>query len=160
MPLLLNIEKNSIADKSGIKTGDKVLKINGYKINDQIDFSFHISDEILELEIETKEGKVEYHYLEREYNKSLGISVIPPKITECENACIFCFIHQQPKSMRKSLYIMDDDYRFSFSDGNFITLTNLNPHDWKRIYKLKLSPLYISVHSTNPDIREKNAKKF
>lgn len=155
MGLLVKIEENSQAEKSGLKNGDKINKINGKEINDQIDFSFLSSEEFLEIDIEKKDGSLFKLEIEREYNKPLGISILPPEITQCDNACVFCFIHQQPKGMRKSLYVMDDDYRFSFSDGNFITLTNLKPHEWKRIYKLNLSPLYISVHATEPKIREK-----
>lgn len=155
MSLAVQIDKGSLAEYSGLESGDKILKINGREINDQIDFSFNISDELLEIEFEKPDGSKYYSEIHREYNKSLGISVIPPEITQCDNACVFCFIHQQPKGMRKSLYVMDDDYRFSFSDGNFITLTNLKPHEWRRIYQLKLSPLYISVHSTDPEVRRK-----
>src|SRR4029079_14797057 len=107
---------------------------------------------------EKPDGSILYSSIQRIYNKTLGISVIPPEITQCDNACVFCFIHQQPKGMRKSLYVMDDDYRYSFSDGNFITLTNLKPHEWKRIYQLRLSPLYISVHATEPEVRQKMVK--
>lgn len=158
MSLNVQIDKDSLAFHSGIESGDKILKINGREINDQIDFSFNISDEFLDIEFEKPDGVVYYSQIQREYNKTLGISVIPPEITQCDNACVFCFIHQQPKGMRKSLYVMDDDYRYSFSDGNFITLTNLKPHEWKRIYQLKLSPLYISVHATEPEVREKMVK--
>lgn len=155
MSLVVQIDKHSLAESSGLESGDKIIRINGREIDDQIDFSFNISEEILEIEFEKPDGARYYSEIQREYNKTLGISVIPPEITQCDNACVFCFIHQQPKGMRKSLYVMDDDYRFSFSDGNFITLTNLKPHEWKRIYQLKLSPLYISVHATEPDVRKR-----
>ncbi|MFN8578037.1 MAG: DUF512 domain-containing protein [Candidatus Sericytochromatia bacterium] len=158
MSLGVQIEKGSLAESSGLESGDKIVKINGIEINDQIDFSFNISEEYLEVEFEKPDGSKYYSEIHREYNKSLGISVIPPEITQCDNACVFCFIHQQPKGMRKSLYVMDDDYRFSFSDGNFITLTNLKPHEWKRIYQLKLSPLYVSVHATEPEVRQRMVK--
>lgn len=155
MALVIQVEEGSLASQHGLESGDKLLKINGKEINDQIDFSFQVSEEALDIEIEKPDGTHLYGYIERVYNESLGISVIPPEITQCNNACVFCFIHQQPKGMRKSLYVMDDDYRYSFSDGNFITLTNLKPHEWRRIYQLKLSPLYISVHATDPEVRSK-----
>lgn len=155
MGLFVQIEENSLAENYGLKSGDKINKINGKEINDQIDFSFFSSDEFLEVEVEKKDGSIFTAPIERVYNKPLGISVIPPEITQCDNACVFCFIHQQPKGMRKSLYVKDDDYRFSFSDGNFISLTNLKPSGYKRIYQLKLSPLHISVHATEPEIRQK-----
>ncbi len=158
MSLIIQVENESLASESGLESGFKLNKINGHFINDQIDFSVHSSDEILDIEVETPDGSIFYFSIQRIYNKSLGISVLPPEITQCDNACVFCFIHQQPKGMRKSLYVMDDDYRFSFSDGNFITLTNLKPQEWKRIYQLKLSPLYISVHSTEPEVRQKMVK--
>lgn len=155
MSLNVQIEKDSIAYESGLESGDKIIKINGKEINDQIDFSFNTSDEFLDIEFAKPDGSLYYSSIQREYNKSLGISVIPPEITQCDNACVFCFIHQQPKGMRKSLYVMDDDYRYSFSDGNFITLTNLKPNEWRRIFQLKLSPLYISVHATEPEVRQR-----
>jgi putative radical SAM enzyme (TIGR03279 family) len=158
MSLTIQVENESIAADKGLKSGDKIRKINGQEIKDQIDFSFHSSEEYLDLEVERPDGSVLYPSIQRIYNQSLGISVIPPEITQCDNACVFCFIHQQPKGMRKSLYVMDDDYRYSFSDGNFITLTNLKPQEWKRIYQLKLSPLYISVHATEPAVRQKMVK--
>ncbi len=158
MSLVIQVEEQSIAKEAGLKSGDKIKSINGQEINDQIDFSFNTSDEFLDIEVEKEDGSIIYSSIQRIYNKTLGISVIPPEITQCDNACVFCFIHQQPKSMRKSLYVMDDDYRYSFSDGNFITLTNLKPNEWKRIYALKLSPLYISVHATEPKVREKLVK--
>lgn len=158
MSLSVQIENGSAAYDCGIESGDRIIKINGKEINDQIDFSFNSSDEFLDIEFEKSDGERYYSSIQREYNRSLGISVIPPEITQCDNACVFCFIHQQPKGMRKSLYVMDDDYRYSFSDGNFITLTNLKPHEWRRIYQLKLSPLYISVHATEPEVRQRMLK--
>jgi putative radical SAM enzyme (TIGR03279 family) len=158
MSLTIQVENESIAADYGLKSGDKIRKINGQEIRDQIDFSFHSSEEYLDIEFEKPDGTISYSSVQRIYNQTLGISVIPPEITQCDNACVFCFIHQQPKGMRKSLYVMDDDYRYSFSDGNFITLTNLKPQEWKRIYQLKLSPLYISVHATEPAVRQKMVK--
>jgi len=158
MALIIQVEKDSFAYNQGFRTGEKIFKINGKDINDQIDFSFYSSDEYLFIKTESLEGKIKYTEIERDYNQALGISVYPPEIENCKNKCIFCFVHQQHRGMRKSLYIKDDDYRFSFSDGNFVTLTNLKPHDWKRIYTLNLSPLYISIHSTEPDVREQMLK--
>lgn len=158
MALTIEIEKDSIAFEVGLSSGDKLLSINGREINDQVDFTLYTSEEILDLEVQKADGEIIFPTIQRVYNESLGISVIPPEITQCNNACVFCFIHQQPKGMRKSLYVMDDDYRYSFSDGNFITLTNLKPHEWKRIYQLNISPLYVSVHATEPEVRQKMLK--
>ncbi len=146
------IIKGSIASMGGIKEGDIILSINGNPVNDEIDLIFHGSDEILNTVIKRDEKRINIT-LRRKENMELGIIPEPMKIKTCKNRCIFCFVSQLPPKMRRSLYIKDDDYRMSFLYGNFITLTNLTEEEKKRIVKQGLSPLYISVHTTNKEIR-------
>ncbi|MFW6001206.1 MAG: DUF512 domain-containing protein [Halanaerobium sp.] len=147
---------DSTADKAGIKSEDKIIAINGNKINDYIDYLYEISEANISLKIKRKDGKVEEKKLERKLGEELGIEfkeIIFDGLKQCSNNCIFCFVKQQPKNMRNSLNQKDDDYRFSFLQGSFITLTNLKNKELERIIKKNLSPLNISVHTTNPELR-------
>ncbi len=160
-PEIESIKKGSIADRSGIRTGDRLVSINNHKIRDIIDLMFYASDYCNNIQIH-RDNKV----LDIEINKplrgssELGIQLKPFKIRTCKNNCIFCFVSQLPKGLRKTLYIKDEDYRMSFLYGNYITLTNLTEADRIRIVQQRLSPLYISVHSTNSDIRNKLLGNF
>lgn len=149
---VVSIDKGSIAEKSGIKKEDLIVKINGKKIKDLIDYNFSISEEELLFEIKS-EKKIKEISIKRQEGKLLGIKVEPLKIRRCSNNCIFCFMDQLPPDARKSLFIKDDDYRASFLYGNFVSLSNMNEKDYKRIKKLHLSPIYVSVHTTNPKLR-------
>ncbi len=146
------IIKESIASTGGIKEGDIIISINGNPVNDEIDLIFHGSDEILNTVIKRDKKRINIT-LRRKENMELGIVPEPMRIKTCRNRCIFCFVSQLPPKMRRSLYIKDDDYRMSFLYGNFITFTNLTEEEKKRIVRQKLSPLYISVHTTNKEIR-------
>jgi putative radical SAM enzyme (TIGR03279 family) len=124
-------------------------------LRDIIDYRYEIAEEQLTLRIKRDE-KVLVKRLEKEIDQDLGLSfelAVFDNIIECHNRCSFCFIHQMARGLRRTLYIMDDDYRLSFLQGNFVTLTNLRPSDWKRIYQDRISPLNVSVHTTNPDLR-------
>jgi len=148
----------SIADKVGIEPGDIITSINGAAINDIIDYYILCSEEFLQLEIKKSRGETRAVNIEKDPDEDLGVrfhSDVPGGIRRCRNCCIFCFIDQLPAGMRESLYVKDDDYRHSFLYGNYISLTNLNSADWDRIVKLRLSPLYVSVHTTNPRLRVK-----
>ena len=166
--LIESIEKNSIADELGFESGDAILSINGIKPRDLIDYQILISDEILEISVLDKNQKVHNITVEKDQDSSLGINfkeALFDSLKECNNQCPFCFIDQQPSGKRKSLYLKDDDYRLSFLYGSYLTLTNLKETDWSRISTQHLSPLYISIHATHPDIREKllknkNARKI
>lgn len=153
----IKVKPNSIAEKYGLKNGDNLLKLNNHIIKDFIDFQYFSNEEFLELEIVDSNNKKRKINIPREYGEELGIDIPfdSKEVKKCKNNCIFCFIKQQPINLRRSLRIYDDDYRLSFLHGNYITLTNLTQEDWKRIYNYFLTPLYISVHTTNPEIRFK-----
>ncbi len=145
--------------KAGIKPGDKVIEIDGQPIRDIIDYQYNTYKERLTLAINPSEAPDEIIYidLKKQPEELLGLKFASPcfdKIKRCTNKCIFCFVDQLPSGMRGSLYEKDDDYRLSFLYGNFVTLTNLTKNDRERIIDQSLSPLFISVHATDPDVRE------
>jgi putative radical SAM enzyme (TIGR03279 family) len=155
-----NIHIGGLAEKSGLLPGDILLSINSHKLRDPIDFIFYSSDDDLVMEVK-RGGKNFKIHIVRKDNKEFDIDFIPFKVMTCKNNCIFCFVKQLPKGLRKTLYIKDEDYRMSFLYGNYVTLANLSKEDRKRIVEQRLSPLYISVHSTNRPLRNKllgNAK--
>jgi putative radical SAM enzyme (TIGR03279 family) len=147
---------NSIAAELDWQPGDRIISINGKLIDDIIDFQFHIADEYAEVLMETQDGVEFLYQIEKDYNEDLGVSfaeITTDGIRQCHNRCLFCFVDQMPPSLRSTLYVKDDDYRYSFLQGTFVTLTNLKEDDLRRIAELKLSPLYVSVHTTNPELR-------
>tara|TARA_Y100001968_G_C19453506_1_gene770412 strand:- start:2680 stop:4083 length:1404 start_codon:yes stop_codon:yes gene_type:complete len=159
--LIESVEKESIASEIGFEAGDSIISINGKKPRDLIDYQILISEEILEISILDKNHTVHNIKIEKDYDSNLGLNfkeALFDSLKQCNNKCPFCFIDQQPKGNRKSLYLKDDDYRLSFLYGSYLTLTNLEEKDWNRISTQRLSPLFISVHSTNPDTREKLLK--
>lgn len=152
------VHPDSIANEIGLVPGDRLLAVNGEFVRDIIDLSFALSEEEITLLVEKQNGEQEEIEIEKEYDEELGIefeSAVFDGVRRCANHCIFCFVDQMPPGMRESLYVKDDDYRLSFLYGNFITLTNLSTADIERIKKLHLSPLYVSVHTTNGSLREK-----
>jgi putative radical SAM enzyme (TIGR03279 family) len=157
MPIVINnVLPGSIAQEAGIETGDVLLSINGESIEDIFDYRFLISDEELTLEIRKEDGEIWEIDIEKFEDEDLGIEFIDELIDEaksCSNKCIFCFIDQMPKGMRESLYFKDDDMRLSFLSGNYVTLTNMDDSHIDRIIKYRMSPINISVHTTNPDLR-------
>lgn len=159
MPATISeIVKNSIAEELCFEKGDKILSINGETPKDLIDYRFEINDEYLELELERKNGEIEVYEIEKDFDEDLGIvfeSAVFDRVKLCANNCVFCFVDQQPAGLRESLYVKDDDYRLSYLQGTYITLTNLTKKDKERIEKLHLGPLYVSVHTTNPELRAK-----
>ena len=159
--IIESVEIGSIGEEVGFEPGDKILSINGIKPRDIIDYQFLISEEVLNLKIIDQLENIHTINIEKEINDNLGISfkdALFDELKQCNNACPFCFIDQQPKGKRRSLYLKDDDYRMSFLYGSYLTLTNLNQQDWDRIENQRLSPLYVSVHSTNPSLRAKLLK--
>jgi putative radical SAM enzyme (TIGR03279 family) len=151
----VEIEKilpESPAYHAGIAAGDAVISINGHRVHDAIDFMFYRSEGELTVVIRRKDKRISCKLLLKE-GQDAGIELKPFKIKTCTNRCIFCFVSQLPKGLRKSLYIKDEDYRMSFLYGNYITLTNLTSQDKKRIVQQRLSPLYLSIHSTNRVVR-------
>ncbi len=139
---------------AGLARGDRIVAVNGHPLRDAIDFQFHAGDERLELTVE-RDGVTVTKRLRR-HGPGLGLELAPPRpgdIATCANKCVFCFIHQLPKGMRKSLYVKDDDFRLSFLHGNYITLSDLDEASFERIIEQRLSPLYISVHATDAELR-------
>lgn len=159
MPAVVSgVTKGSIAEELDIKAGDIVLSINREKLSDLIDYRYHVNNEELTIEIQKSNGEIEEIELEKDFSEDLGIifeSAVFDKIHPCHNKCIFCFVDQQPKGLRDTLYIKDDDYRLSYLQGTYITLTNITPKDKERISKLHIGPFYVSVHTTNPELRVK-----
>lgn len=156
--IIENIIKDSIADELGLEVGDEILSINGENIKDIIDYKYLISDEYIELEIKKLNGELISFEIEKDFYEDLGIEFSNPLIDEakrCSNNCVFCFIDQLPPNMRQTLYFKDDDSRLSFLQGNFITLTNMKEEDIERIIKYRISPINVSVHTTNPELRKK-----
>ena len=154
--IITKVIPNGIAEEVGIEVNDILLSINDNKINDIIDYKFLSADEEIILEVEKSNGEVWEIEIEKEYGEDLGIEFgggIMDKAKSCSNKCIFCFIDQLPKGMRESLYFKDDDSRLSFLQGNFVTLTNMKDEDIDRIIKYHISPINVSVHTTNPELR-------
>lgn len=148
----------SIAAELELEPGDKLIKINNQTIDDQIAYRYLQADEYVELYIEKKNGEEWIIEVEKDPDEDLGLVFAEATfdgIKECRNKCIFCFVDQMPANLRESLYVKDDDYRYSFLFGNFITLTNLRTADMERIVQWRLSPLYVSIHTTNPELRKK-----
>ncbi|MCT4606429.1 MAG: DUF512 domain-containing protein [Marinisporobacter sp.] len=156
--IISKIYPGSKAQKLGIEEGDKLLKINKEAIEDIIEYMFLTADEYLEIEIEKKDGIVKKYTCYKDFDEELGIEFENPIIDQarsCKNKCMFCFIDQLPKGMRKTLYFKDDDSRLSFLQGNFITLTNMSEEDIQKIIKYRISPINISIHTTDPELRVK-----
>jgi len=148
---IISVSENSLAEDLGIRPGDKLCRINNHTIRDSIDYLFYAQDEHLVLDI-IRQDKELFFEVDQD-DREPGIMLKPFRTTTCKNNCIFCFVKQLPKGLRKTLYIRDDDYRLSFLFGNYITLTNLSDHARKRIITQRLSPLYVSVHTTDPALR-------
>jgi len=144
----------SIAEEVGIEIGDRLTSINGREILDPIDYRYFSTEEQLLMELIKSNGEVWEVDLSKEPDEEIGIDFDPMKIRRCPNKCFFCFVDQMPEGQRNELYIRDEDYRFSFLFGNYITLTNLTKRDKARIFEQRLSPLYISVHTTDPELRK------
>ncbi len=152
---ILEVESDSIAEAVGITAGDRLISLNGQEIRDLLDYEFYVGDEALIVELAKSNGEVWEVDIEKDLDEDLGISLKEMKIHQCPNKCVFCFVDQMPEGQRQALYIRDEDYRFSFLFGNYITLTNLTRRDKARIFEMRLSPLYISVHTTDPALRRK-----
>lgn len=152
---------DSIADEMGFEIGDAIISINGMKPRDLIDYQFLCADEYLELEVLDNKGNLHQIEIEKDFDEDLGLefeNALFDGLIQCNNHCPFCFIDQQPPGKRDSLYLKDDDYRLSFLYGSYLTLTNLIEKEWQRIAQMRLSPLFISVHATEAEIRIKLLK--
>ena len=153
--LIEAVHPGSIAGELELEQGDRLVALNGVPLRDLIDYEFHVSDDPLLLEVERRDGEAWEIEVERDEGEPLGLVFAPPAPKRCGNNCLFCFVHQLPKGLRKPLSVKDEDYRLSFLYGTYITLTNLTRRDLARIIAQRLSPLYISVHATDPAVRER-----
>ena len=156
--LVTSVEPDSIGDELGVQPGDRLLSINGVRPRDLIDFQVLSGDELLTLEVQDPDGTVHVVELEKDADEGLGLGfseALFDGLRQCNNHCPFCFIDQQPPGHRRSLYLKDDDYRLSFLYGSYLTLTNLTAADWQRIEEQRLSPLFVSVHATDPELRSR-----
>ncbi|WP_312517202.1 DUF512 domain-containing protein [Anaerospora sp.] len=152
------IISESIAEELEIEAGDKLISINGTEIKDIIDYKFLMADDYVEVEIEKQDGEIWTFEVEKDYQEDLGIEFengIMDDARSCHNNCLFCFIDQLPEGMRNTLYFKDDDSRLSFLQGNFVTLTNMTDADLDRIIRYRISPINVSVHTTNAELRKK-----
>jgi putative radical SAM enzyme (TIGR03279 family) len=159
--LVTRVLPDSIAAEIGFEAGDRLVAINGQPPRDLIDYQFLCADEELRLEVLDAKGKTHLVEIEKDYDEDLGLefeTALFDGLMQCNNRCPFCFIDQQPPGKRQSLYFKDDDYRLSFLYGSYLTLTNLTEREWNRIAQMRLSPLYVSVHATEPEIRTRLLK--
>ena len=155
--LVLGVREDSLAAYLGIEPGDRIVSVNGRDLRDELDFRFFTSDEDLSLLVRKKDGSEQAFEVDKESGEPVGVTFAEPifdRVKTCSNNCTFCFVRQIPKEMRKSLHVRDDDFRMSFLYGNFISLTNLTEEDWRRLEEQRLSPLRVSVHTTDPALRQ------
>lgn len=154
---MAHVESGGLGQRLGLQPGDRIICINGHILHDVIDYHFYTAEEELEAEIERAGERLLYR-AQRGYGEEFGLQFtddVFDGLRRCDNRCSFCFVDQMPPAMRPSLYIKDDDYRYSFLHGNFITLSNWTERDWERVAEQYLSPLYISVHATKLDLRRR-----
>ncbi len=159
--LVYKVERGSIAARAGIKVKDRIVSINSHIISDLIDYNYCVGDSNIKVLIERGHNEFIEFDIEKDYGEDPGIAFESPvfdSISKCANSCMFCFIDQMPEGLRSSLYLKDEDYRLSFLYGNFITMTKMSEEDFERIKSLYLSPLYVSVHTTNTKLRKQILK--
>ena len=155
--LIATVAPGSLAGRVGLQSKDELLAINDQRVRDVVDVQFYAAEERLALRAR-RDGREFTVRAERRYGEPLGLEFEQPTfdgIRRCSNSCEFCFVVQMAPGLRRSLYVKDDDYRYSFLFGNYVTLTNLEQADWERIGEQSLSPLYVSVHATEPDLRRR-----
>ena len=150
---IVKIKENSLASQIGLSIGDRLLKINGKRVIDHLDYEFRIADENITLDLQIS-GEINQILVEKDYDDDLGVEFEEMKIRKCGNDCVFCFVDQNPKNMRDGIYFRDGDYRMSYLYGHYITMTNMGQNELQRIVDQKFSPLYISVHATDIELRK------
>lgn len=150
---VVGVQPDSLADEIGLRPGTELVAVNGRELEDFLDWEFLSADEEFVLHVRQPGGEEIEFEIDRPLDEPMGLALEPPHIRRCANRCDFCFVDGLPPGLREVLYIRDDDYRLSFRYGNFATLTNLKPRDIARIIEYRLSPLYVSVHATDPVIR-------
>jgi putative radical SAM enzyme (TIGR03279 family) len=157
---ITSVQPGSMGHSLGLLPGDFLTSINGVSLESILDYRYQVTNEWIEFEILRQNQKIQFE-IEKDYDQDLGLEfqdVLFDRIRRCKNNCDFCFIYQLPKKMRRSLYIKDDDYRLSFLYGNYVTLAGLKEQDYQKIIEYRLSPLYVSVHATDIDIRRQTLK--
>ena len=158
MVRIAGIESGSIAEELELEIGTRIIRINGERVRDGIDLTFLLADPDLQIETVSPGGITEILEIQRHEGEAMGIIPAPDTIRECANKCVFCFIDGNPKDVRPSLWLRDDDFRLSFTYGSYVTLTNLGPKGLQRLVDQRVSPLYVSVHATDPDVRSRMLK--
>ena len=155
--LILRVEQESLAEMAGIEPGDRLMLLNGHEVRDVLEYRYLMSEYEITVTVQKKNGDIEEITIENDY-EDIGIefeSGLMDNAKSCTNKCIFCFIDQLPKGMRKTVYFKDDDTRLSFLQGNYVTLTNMKEDELQRMIDMHVSPINISVHTTNPELRVK-----
>jgi putative radical SAM enzyme (TIGR03279 family) len=150
---IISIDNHSIGAELGLCPGDEVLRINGEPVRDILDYRFLTADETIEMEVRRGGERIIFD-IEKDADDSLGLNFAPLKIRGCGNDCIFCFVDQNPAGMRATMYFRDEDFRLSFLSGHYVTLSNMSRADLERIVRQRLTPLFISVHATEPAVRK------
>jgi putative radical SAM enzyme (TIGR03279 family) len=150
---IAQVAPGSIAEELELQVGTRIIRINGERVRDAIDLTYLLAESELEIEAVDPDGGRSFLELELEPGEQLGIDPAPDRVRECANECVFCFIDGNPKGVRDSLWVRDDDFRLSFTYGSYVTLTNLGPKGLQRLVDQRLSPLYVSVHATEPEVR-------
>jgi len=150
---ILDVSKNSAAERIGLRPGDRILTVNGHEVADELALRFYLSEEFVDLWVQRSSGVEKHFKADFSDEGDPGITVEEFRTKTCNNSCVFCFVDQLPPAVRPSLRIKDDDYRLSFLHGNYITLTNVAEREMNRIIEQRLSPLYVSVHATDPELR-------
>ncbi len=151
---IIGVKPESVAHSEGIEAGDYVVEINGIPVEDLLDLHFLTSSIPVEIRVKKKNG-ARKRFLYNRSDLPLGLIPEPVKVKKCKNKCIFCFVHQLPKGLRKSLYVKDEDYRLSFLSGNFVTLSDLTDEEIEKIVRYRLSPLYVSIHTVDNELRRR-----
>ena len=160
MVKITDVEKRSLSERAGLRSGDTLLSINNNEVNDVLDYRFYLAERLVEIRFLRDGEELSVTIKKGEYD-DIGLCFETPLMDKkhtCKNGCIFCFIDQNPQGMRESIYFKDDDSRLSFLHGNYITLTNMNDADVERIVKMRISPINVSIHTTNPELRVKMMK--
>jgi putative radical SAM enzyme (TIGR03279 family) len=151
---IADVVPGSIAEDLKLEIGSRILRINGQRVRDIVDFRFLEAESLVELEVESAAGPIIYE-IEKEAEDALGVIPAPDVVRQCANKCVFCFVDGNPEGARSTLHLKDDDFRLSFTYGSYVTLTNLGPRGFERLIEQRLSPLYVSVHATEPELRER-----